>query len=80
MKKLLLLTLILTSCGLRYKEGDCLTPIDSSWSWYGKIAEVKGVGNNEDGHESYILMLDDRLGFFTKQLDDMTIKVTCNKK
>ena len=27
----------------KYKEGDCITPVNKNWSWYQGIAQVQGV-------------------------------------
>ena len=44
----------------RYKEGDCITPTNESWSWYQGIATVQGVFKRlDDGYidgEAYFLI------------------------
>ena len=32
----------------KYQEGDCITPINDSWSWYQGFATVKGVFERKD--------------------------------
>ena len=32
----------------KYQEGDCITPINNSWSWYQGFATVKGVFERKD--------------------------------
>lgn len=44
----------------KYKEGDCITPTNETWSWYKGFASVKGVFERKDadyygGNTVYLL-------------------------
>lgn len=60
---LLLLSLAIFTCNIearpsfKYKQGDCITPINKAYSWYGKYATVEAV-SSLDGFAgvNYILL------------------------
>lgn len=70
MMKTLLLLLLLTiftcnieaSSSFKYKRGDCITPINKAYSWYGKYATVEAV-SKLDGFAgvNYILLFNNYL-------------------
>jgi len=41
----------------RYKEGDCITPTNENWSWYGKVVRVLGAFRRLDDVPSYDIYL-----------------------
>lgn len=54
MKKLLGLLLVITALafakGPKYKVGDCITPTNPTYTWYGKYAKVTAL---EDGYDIF---------------------------
>ena len=74
---------------LKYEIGDCITPTNSSYSWYGKVAKVQMVGITDDYQErnGYALeFVNDPMstgmrhyGIFSRRIEDNTTTVIAEK-
>ena len=66
----------------KYKIGDCITPIDPMWSWFGKVGKIEDiVSSKKFSGEVYYLNIPEsniaKTGFFhMPSIDDRTVKVT----
>jgi hypothetical protein len=79
-----LAALSITGCSAgepKYKRGDCITPTDSTYSWYGEYARVEGWGKFTgawEGEWNYSLWFPHyRSGatLFAKSIEDDTKEV-----
>ena len=67
--------------GPKYEIGDCITPIDSSWTWYGmkgKVVDI--VSSTSIGKKVYYLEIPEsyssRFGNFDiQQVDEHTVAI-----
>lgn len=64
----------------KYKKGDCITPTQSSYSWYGKIARVEAVSHIQgyEAKQNYVLVILDYKSnsvIFDLNIDSTTKKV-----
>lgn len=64
----------------KYKKGDCITPTQSSYSWFGKIARVEAVSHIKgyEAKQNYILVILDYKSnsvIFDLSIDSSTKKV-----
>jgi len=66
----------------KYEVGDCITPTDTTWSWYGKTASVEDVVFskylNGFAYQLYIRGLNRKYfdKFSINSIDNFTAKVT----
>ena len=51
------------SFGTKYKIGDCITPIDPLYSWYGKTGQIVDVVYSQKyGQVVYVMLIDGKPG------------------
>jgi len=84
--QLTLITLLVASCSKasflpKYKYGDCITPTDTRYSWYGKYAKVEAYVRKADGVQgsAYVLWFpdyDSSTNFYEKEIESSTKKVS----
>ena len=66
----------------KYKIGDCITPIDPLWSWFGKAGKIEDIllSKKFNGKVYYLNIPESYIrpyGFFdVGRIDDLTVKVT----
>ena len=73
---------------LKYHVGDCITPINPSYTWFGKVAKVRMVGITDDARSpnGYALeFVNDPLstgmrhyGILSKRIEDNTTAVSAD--
>jgi hypothetical protein len=69
----------------KYKNGDCITPTDNSYSWYGKYARVEAFSKIEGysgAGEQYILLFPNNYinsVIFTQEIELYTKSVNKTK-
>ena len=64
----------------KYEYGDCITPTDSTYSWYGEYAKVEAFVTESKGYKgrSYVLWFPDYKSannLFKKEIESGTKKV-----
>jgi len=64
----------------KYEYGDCITPTDSTYSWYGEYAKVESFVIESKGNEgrSYVLWFPEyksNRSLFRKEIESGTKKV-----
>ena len=68
---------------MKYKKGDCITPTDTTYSWFGKLARVEAV-TPIDGYtgKHYILAFPSSISssvIFSTDIEDKTKTVDKSK-
>lgn len=77
----ILILSVAQASAMKYQKGDCITPTDSSYSWFGKIARVEAV-SKIDGfglEKHYILVILDYKSnsvVFDQDIENVTRKIT----
>ena len=47
-----------------FEPGDCITPTDPSWSWFGKIGIIEDIVYGKVHQYSYFITIDGKAGLF----------------
>ena len=82
---ILLVFIVVAACSRKepkYKLGDCITPTDKNYSWYGKFAKVDAFTKLEGySGKNYILTFPkyaSNTSIFTQEIESHTKKVDIN--